>query len=208
MFCPRPWRPWRCRQRPPATAEAFSQRFPSKIARRTTISAAHLGPCIWPAAARTTIGGSLAECHPRARPTGTARHCAAGVCRDAVRQRRPDVPCRADGSQDGAATAWRLAGGVEHMPGILPGGAAARLHLCASPDPPVVTANADPCACCRAAAAGGTCAAARSRRGRTAAWRGAGAVAADAAVTGGGTAGVRHFGDRAVAAALVRRSGP
>src|SRR5260221_4892116 len=49
----------------------------------------------------------------------------------AVPQRLPDVPRGADDRADGAAAARRRGGRLEHLPGVLPGGPALRLCVCA-----------------------------------------------------------------------------
>src|SRR5437868_1779413 len=57
------------------------------------------------------------------------------LCSDPVGERAAAVPGAADVRQDGAALAWRHAGGVEHLHGVLPGHAAAGLRLRASGQP-------------------------------------------------------------------------
>ena len=133
---------------------------------------------------------------------------AAGLCCHAVPERGADVPGRADGGQDGAAASRRFAGGVEHVPGVLPGGAASRLRLCPRTDASFVASGAGPGSCRRAVAGRGAGAAPRSWHQHAVAGRVTGAVAADPPGAGIRSPGVRHFGDRTPAAKLVRRCGP
>ncbi len=94
---------------------------------------------------------------------------------------------------------------MEHVPGVLPGDVAARLRVCARAHATVCASDADPGPCRRAPAARGAGAAPGTRHGRAAAGRAACPVAAASPGAGLRAAGVRHLGDGAAAAKLVRR---
>src|ERR1700742_3753175 len=66
---------------------------------------------------------------------------------DPVPERVAAVPGRADGRQDGAAATWGIARGLEHLPAVLSGGAAAWLHLRAFADEAVFADGANIGAC-------------------------------------------------------------
>src|SRR5437870_5320970 len=59
-----------------------------------------------------------------------AVRAAGPLCRHPVPQLRAAVPGPADVRQDGAALAWRHAGGVEYLHGVFPGRAAGGLRVC------------------------------------------------------------------------------